>query len=62
MTWGAGATRSTCASWRSAAASAGTLPSTYVALFPDDPGGVILAKTTGGDWTDPRVIEGRLQA
>src|ERR1039457_6584329 len=32
------------------------------ALFPDQPGGVILANTTGGHWGGPRVIEafGRL--
>jgi pimeloyl-ACP methyl ester carboxylesterase len=30
---------------------------TYAALFPDHPGGVILANTTGGHWDDPRVIE-----
>ena len=29
----------------------------YAGLFPDHPGGVILANTTGGHWDDPRIIE-----
>jgi pimeloyl-ACP methyl ester carboxylesterase len=35
---------------------------TYAALFPDHPGGIILANTTGGHWGGRRVIEafGRL--
>src|SRR6266581_804099 len=35
----------------------GDVALTYAALFPDHPGGVILANTTGGHWDDPRVIE-----
>jgi proline iminopeptidase len=40
----------------------GDVALTYAALFPDHPGGVILANTTGGHWGGPRVIEafGRL--
>jgi len=40
----------------------GDVALTYAALFPDHPGGVILANTTGGHRDDPRVIEafGRL--
>ena len=35
----------------------GDVALTYAALFPDHPGGIILANTTGGHWDDPRVIE-----
>lgn len=35
----------------------GDVALTYAALFPDHPGGIILANTTGGHWNDPRVIE-----
>ena len=35
----------------------GDVALTYAGLFPDHPGGVILANTTGGHWDDPRVIE-----
>ena len=35
----------------------GDVALTYAALFPDHPGGIILANTTGGLWDDPRVIE-----
>jgi pimeloyl-ACP methyl ester carboxylesterase len=40
----------------------GDVALTYAALFPDHPGGIILANTTGGHWGGPRVIEafGRL--
>jgi proline iminopeptidase len=40
----------------------GDVALTYAALFPDHPGAVILANTTGGHWGGPRVIEafGRL--
>ena len=40
----------------------GEVALTYAALFPDHPGAVILANTTGGHWGGPRVIEafGRL--
>ena len=40
----------------------GDVALTYAALFPDHPGGIILASTTGGHWGGPRVIEafGRL--
>ena len=40
----------------------GDVALTYAALFPDHPGGVILANTTGGHRDEPRVIEafGRL--
>jgi len=35
----------------------GDVALTYAALFPDHPGGIILANTTCGHWDDPRVIE-----
>lgn len=35
----------------------GDVALTYAALFPDHPGGVILANTTGGHYDQPRVIE-----
>ena len=35
----------------------GDVALTYAALFPDHPGGIILANTTGGHWDDPRVVE-----
>ena len=35
----------------------GDVALTYAALFPDHPGGIILANTTGGHWGGPRVIE-----
>ena len=35
----------------------GDVALTYAARFPDHPGGIILANTTGGHWDDPRVIE-----
>ena len=35
----------------------GDVALTYAALFPDHPGGIILANTTGGQWDDPRVTE-----
>lgn len=35
----------------------GDVALTYAALFPEHPGGIILANTTGGHWDDPRVIE-----
>ena len=35
----------------------GDVALTYAALFPNHPGGIILANTTGGHWDDPRVIE-----
>jgi proline iminopeptidase len=35
----------------------GDVALTYAALFPDHPGGIILANTTGGHWDDSRVIE-----
>ena len=40
----------------------GDVALTYAALFPDHPGGIILANSTGGHWGGPRVIEafGRL--
>jgi pimeloyl-ACP methyl ester carboxylesterase len=40
----------------------GDVALTYAGLFPDHPGGVILANTTGSHWGGPRVIEafGRL--
>lgn len=40
----------------------GDVALTYAALFPDHPGGIILANTTAGHWGGPRVVEafGRL--
>ena len=40
----------------------GDVALTYAALFPDQPGGIILANTTAGHWGGPRVVEafGRL--
>src|ERR1700678_3423899 len=40
----------------------GDVALTYAALFPDPPGGIILANTACGHWGGPRVIEafGRL--
>jgi len=35
----------------------GDVALTYAAQFPDHPGGIILANTTGGHWDDPRVSE-----
>jgi proline iminopeptidase len=35
----------------------GDVALTYAALFPDHPGGIILANTTGGHRDEPRVIE-----
>jgi len=35
----------------------GDVALTYAALFPDHPGGIILANTTCGHWGGPRVIE-----
>jgi pimeloyl-ACP methyl ester carboxylesterase len=35
----------------------GDVALTYAGLFPDHPGGIILANTTSGHWDDPRVIE-----
>jgi pimeloyl-ACP methyl ester carboxylesterase len=63
VTCGGCATRSGCAGrWSWAAASGGDVALTYAALFPDHPGGIVLASTTGGRWGGPRVIEafGRL--
>jgi len=35
----------------------GDVALTYAALFPDHPGGIILANTTAGHWNDPRLVE-----
>jgi pimeloyl-ACP methyl ester carboxylesterase len=35
----------------------GDVALTYAALFPDHPGGIILANTTGGHWDEARVIK-----
>src|SRR6201996_1680325 len=35
----------------------GDVALTYAGLFPDHPGGVILANTTAGHWGGPRVVE-----
>ncbi len=58
MTCGGCAMRSGWTSWSVLGSSfGGDVALTYAALFPDHPGGIILANTTGGHWDDPRVIE-----
>ena len=58
MTCGGCATRSGCDQPVVLGSSfGGDVALTYAALFPDHPGGIILANTTGGHWDDPRVIE-----